>query len=461
MINHAVGNMTGFLLSIILKYLLLIIVGKQGHFIMNFLLRFSAVSLHSVFLVAAPVFLVALTGPEATADSSIMNGNLIVEGREVLPYGVYVRAGGGASRVDLIENVLGPAGLDLSTSAWRSSNFRNELGSVMGAAEEDELLVFFDLFDPPQDDPIFYVSEALDSPSLAALYHSDDANLLYPDPQQVAEYDRIVKELQLNTATMTTLTIGGTATPSIVRDYAPHADLVFGQAYPLNVNSRKPADVYRSISNLVENTVPTGNVPMAVLQLHGTEDGGNDFGLLRPTPAEADVMSYLSLMAGAKGILWYEFESDFTPRIDLNQPDLWERVVTNNDEIESIENFFLFGERKVHKPDVSTDVFYATFARNDEALFVVVNAEVDAFDFEVKSDLGLLTNLSNEFSDRDLTLEFDAGMLQGTLAPMSVQVFRVVIPEPAVSTALFMHVLWLGLRRYRANVVGGMTEGCG
>lgn len=156
-------------------------------------------------------------------------------------------------------------------------------------------------------------------------------------------------------------------TPSgFTNDYFRCADLIGHDPYPL---PRAPISmVYYNIRQLVQKLDRTSRLPFAVPQAFGYR---NHAFYKIPTPSEIRNMTYQTLVAGTRGILFYTYmDSGF----DLNKyPALYDEMLKLVKEIRNLEEFFINGDFA----EISTgekEIFGASWNLKGEKLEILVNA---------------------------------------------------------------------------------------
>lgn len=152
-----------------------------------------------------------------------------------------------------------------------------------------------------------------------------------------------------------------------------------------------------------------------------------------PTAAESDNMIYQSIIAGVKGVLAYtfqgccrgeEFQEDRPSILDFI-PE-WKPVyIRANQEIQSLKDFILFGERTTLVTDPSVDwVFSAIWEYEGKKILIATNCSSEPQKAMLPVPGFPLTGAPKKiFEYRDGGLKYEKGILTGEMAPLSTHFY--------------------------------------
>jgi hypothetical protein len=189
----------------------------------------------------------------------------------------------------------------------------------------------------------------------------------------VGLYEQLVK-LDPHHPVMTSLTM-----PSLMAEYAAANDVVLVWTDPIPESGVKTVGILMDQARKAVWPRPVWAVVQAVGH-HWSWDQGLDpesNGRL-PSPDEVRCMSYLSLVHGARGLLYYAFvvdggERGKTFRMTQDAPDLWSGLIRLNRELHWLEPMLVRG--RWHPVGLSRDeaVHVAYWAAQGEILVIAVN----------------------------------------------------------------------------------------
>ena len=235
-----------------------------------------------------------------------------------------------------------------------------------------------------------------------------DGTGIKPD-EMLARHDAI-KELDATVPTYMTLCV-----PSTYSKYAGAAEIIAPDPYPVHQGSANVDEVYQHISAAVKAATPLGRPIWAIPQAFGY-DKPNTWRV--PTPAEERAMTYLALIAGAKGLVYYTYrDADFDMRA---HPELWGMMKQLPGEIRRLEPWLLGGSRS-DLTEKGAKVRVARWSADQRHLLVLANPT----DTPQPVDLSLASPCSTAaelLPGQPPTLKLANGRLQGTLGPLAVEV---------------------------------------
>ena len=225
--------------------------------------------------------------------------------------------------------------------------------------------------------------------------------------QMFARYDSF-KQLDPDHIAYTVICV-----PSQYGRYAPGTDVLAPDPYPV---PRHPIDnVYSSLKKAKAESVRVDTALWAVVQAFGGQkyDKSGDWPRC-PDAREFRAMSYLALMAGVKGIVYYTY---YDGSFDiLKEPDMLEAAKTFPAELQGLMPFLLDGKGEMLAEDAD-GVYAMAWTLGSEQRLVVVNAR----DKEAKASLPFAGRQVLYGAPRDLRME--NGRVSFTIPPLE----RVVV----------------------------------
>ena len=163
----------------------------------------------------------------------------------------------------------------------------------------------------------------------------------------------------------------------------------------------------------------SGDKPVwGVIQVHGYiyYDGTGR----EPTFPEIKAMSYLALVNGAKGLIYYSL---FDLRKSPDYPNRWDSIANLNQEISELVPFFLHGERvKLHS---LTEGFEGALFKNEqEGLLIIINhtGQEREFSLDLKEQVGIGSRLQEKNGSQEMEINDD--ILKDHFAPFAVHIYN-------------------------------------
>jgi hypothetical protein len=208
--------------------------------------------------------------------------------------------------------------------------------------------------------------------------------------------------------------------PAAYERYAGMAEVIAPDPYPIRHASASTVPVYKMISQAVAAATPLGRPIWAIPQAFGYKDPGS---WRVPTFAEERNMTYLALLAGAKGLIYYTYrDSGFSMR---ENPALWEGMKTLPAEVKALEPFLLAGTRTALETG-QAEVFAGWWVAGERRVVCVVNAEnTEAREVSVALPAGVAGKARKLFADRPGGMAITDGKLSGRMGPLEVHVYEV------------------------------------
>ncbi len=223
-------------------------------------------------------------------------------------------------------------------------------------------------------------------------------------------------------------TLMALASPSLLSYYSSFPDIVLAWSLPV------PQAPITSVARMVDATLEAvaGRKPVwAVIQVAGPAWYRNaaldpSSSGRAPTPAEVRAMTYLALVHGAKGLVYYGYDIPAFPntkafKLPQDAPATWERLAAINRELQWLAPVILQGERRL-LPTASKGDLHLGLWQYDGGNYVVA---VNTSDRGVVADFRLpdieARQLSVMFEHRLLTRS--DGAFQDSFAPHDVHIY--------------------------------------
>jgi hypothetical protein len=207
------------------------------------------------------------------------------------------------------------------------------------------------------------------------------------------------------------------------------SDIIAMQAYPLILgNGRELSIVYRKILFTKEYVAKISHKAVyANLQtfdwaVEKPENPKYKQGTRAPTFEEVRNMTYQSILAGAKGIIYYTYHDEVW-HLPSAKPELWKKMKSLVPEIKAISSFVLNGEfKKIQAGE--NNILAGSWQLGKEALAIVINTSFDR-ESDVAIELpGSILQSNSMFTDYTGSMSFKNGKLSGLIKPVEVQVYR-------------------------------------
>ncbi|MGC9318372.1 MAG: hypothetical protein ACP5KN_10130 [Armatimonadota bacterium] len=208
-------------------------------------------------------------------------------------------------------------------------------------------------------------------------------------------------------------------------DYASAMDVCWADIYPLPAGS--VTAVERRLQTAREQIGP--EMPLwAVLQGHDIrywrdyEAAVEEFGPVSiPTPAQTRCMAWLSLAAGADGLVWYWGPSGSTYHMRRDAPEVWQGIVDTVRELRELEPWLT--ARRSEADDFAAPEPFRTWSRaaGGTRLLAVVNSA----DQPATLDLDLTRFRIQEIARRDGgPVALEGRHLQAEFGPLEVRLYE-------------------------------------
>jgi Ricin-type beta-trefoil lectin domain-like len=358
----------------------------------------------------------------AGTGSSVQNGHLVLNDRAVFPFGFWTSAGG-ADNIETSVRKLVDNGFDFAFSGFGTSNENvARFSGLLDYAANAGRSAMFSMTGYAADDPLFLNPDIRANAGLLSWYHTDDANNF--SVQDVQNRDQAVKNIDSHH--ITTISAAGTV------DYAGVSDAPGYQSYPIGggFEGALPRLVFNDTIRHQDAAAAAGRATISHLQTFTWSEYGKPEGRW-PTAAELDVMTYCAVLAGTKGIYYYEFDraSVSGESLDQRQPALWEKAKQVRGEIRQIETALVLGTAT--RATADDGLFYGTWQLDNKTYVIAVNSTEDerAVNIAISSP-----DVTSMFGSRAASLSVSGSSLVGTLPAMSVEIYSTTGAAPPAPT---------------------------
>ena len=219
------------------------------------------------------------------------------------------------------------------------------------------------------------------------------------------------------------------ASPSLALRYAEVADILVAWSLPVPYTPLTSlGEMIDVLTQASEGTRPVWAMVQATRRgLYREDSTGQEKAGRAPTPAEMEALTYLALLHGARGLLWYAYAVPGSGagswHLPLDAPELWAALPELLRRLEWLTPVLLEGEREPLPPAADGAVEMARWRYQGSVYLIAVNT----------GDKGLLTPLPLSaasarvqvlFEDRTETTDAD-GELQESFAPCQTHVYLV------------------------------------
>lgn len=248
-----------------------------------------------------------------------------------------------------------------------------------------------------------------DKPAVLAWNPGDEPDGTGLDPAEMLRRTERFKVIDPSHPTYMTLCV-----PPTYSRYAHCADILAPDPYPIPMSPL--STVYTSLSSACREAAKHGHSVWGVLQSFGYPQGPWRV----PTAAECRAMTYLALLAGVKGIIYYTYADGLEAKTFRmwEQSELWDGMKRLPAEMELLAPAILDGTRTVLESG-TPEVFAATWSTPGASWMVVVNSDGKAahdVDLPLAGEARALLGAT--------VLRAEAGRLRGSLPPLAVEVWQ-------------------------------------
>ena len=357
--------------------------------------------------------------PEADVVSTVVDGQLFVDGYPFFPLGIYhiSWAGSDAERLQSLE-AIAAAGFNVIHPAIDADDHQflqqaNQLGV--------RVIVEFN------QDPPLVIESHRDKDAIIGWNIADDVDDGRLTPAEVSATNTTVKADDPTRVTY----ISGFHEDKLT-NFQKTADLIAIQAYPVG-NGNLELDYVADTVDTVTNTINDRPV-IANLQTFAWDSERP------PTGDEVRNMTYQALIVGVDGIIYYTY---FDENWDFeDHPELWNSMKRLVGEVNSLIPVFLSQTRQ-ELPTGTSEVLAGIWTYEAKMYLIVVNTSADqSHQINVLLPSVITGEAQLLFESEPINLQIDGLTLTGTIQPARAHVFELSTilptstPIPPTSTTI-------------------------
>jgi len=260
-------------------------------------------------------------------------------------------------------------------------------------------------------------------PGLLGWYIVDDSHGVHPD--SIKMYHDQAKELDSNHITTHSMALScwNDYGAKHIQERIEYCDVLQMQSYPIG---KEPIDeVYRDMRKTIEAAEQYEKPVVIDLQLFNWKLTGHDWGRW-PTEKEAELMTWLAIVAGVDGYLYYTYNDNLNPPaipLSKTKPELWKIVKETARKVNILKSDFLHHE-KFYTKNPLPNRYYGQWITKEYTTIIAINTSAtDSLYFNiplVKENM----QMNSIFQNQNETLRVTGRFLKGNLSPMSVQFYR-------------------------------------
>lgn len=252
-------------------------------------------------------------------------------------------------------------------------------------------------------------------PAILAWNSGDEPDCHNSPPERVLESIQAVHDVDPAHPCYTTV-----ANPDVLIHYGPVADIFSTDPYPVARGRKDVAAVElntRRALDAVQGTKPLWIVP----QCFGYPDGPWDI----PTPAQERAMTYLALIGGANGLIWYVYD-DVKFKL-MDHPELAAMMKQLTGEIKLLTPALLEGQHAAQRFEAGPEgVIKGSVIRSGSSLYVMTAQTTDKdLGPQELAVPGLKDAATAEVMFENRTVKMAAGKIGDAFGPYAVHVYRV------------------------------------
>ncbi|NLX54246.1 MAG: hypothetical protein GXY58_03950 [Planctomycetaceae bacterium] len=254
----------------------------------------------------------------------------------------------------------------------------------------------------------------MNHPAVLAWNSGDEPDITNVTPAEVGHHVDAIRDVDPRHLVYTTI-----ASPELMHRYAPYTDVFSNDPYPLTGDKTDTLAVAQATARARAAVGPERALWMV------PQCFGYTLGTWRvPTPAQERSMTYLALIEGANGLIWYTYD-DVQFRV-LDHPELWAMMKQLTREIRTLVPVLLEpaagGQRFAAGPD---GCLRGVAIRHGGEL-TVLTAHTNAQDLGPQELVipGLPADGSAEVMFEDRRVEVADGRIHDAYAPYAVHVYR-------------------------------------
>lgn len=293
-----------------------------------------------------------------------------------------------------------------------------EYRSFLDEAEQRGVHILHSLQKDPRDVDLYR-----DHPAIIGWY-VDDVQIHYPTDAAARELHQIIKAKDPDRIDF--FSVGFTTTGP---DFYAIADAGQRQYYPIKPNLDWDLEKQRSFGKLVDivdRCRASDKIPQFAMQTSPAIDA-----TLFPSGTQIDLLSYLGIVAGMQGIMYWEYEDNSLPGIQAvreTQPEMYAATKRIAREAAAMSWVYTAYRKSIVRTAHSNTVYSATWrGANDRSYVVIVNVSTGPRQVTVELPGGTSGTLRKLFEDRPggLTYDASANQLTGLLQAESVYVYKI------------------------------------
>jgi hypothetical protein len=351
------------------------------------------------------------------------DGVMLLNGQPFFPVGYYAESFNTLTSVNYAANSMAAAGFNIIFNEHDIQLTSAEFGSFLDNCASKgiyNIISFYETSTAVDARMNAFIPAFKNKPSVAVWCIADDASTLGTEADIIRKHN-LAKSLDPNHLTYQA-TNGG-----VVKD-APVAvvDMTGTEHYCIFNPNDNRIDGYGTwdyLTTCVSKCAANNKLPFEIGQafIFGYTYP-NTQGYTFPTAAQCDAQSYMSIVAGMKGLMYFTFQDYYGSTINVSQPEYWNASARVANEIQgTLKNVLLNGTRTT-VADAANHVYYARWLYNGDTYVIAVNAD---FVSHAVSIPVTGTTLTKVFSYRNGTMSLSNNNLSGTLGSLDVQIYKV------------------------------------
>ncbi len=370
---------------------------------------------------------VPLKRPSAESNASITaslsvstlrsDGTMLVNGQPFFPVGYYAEGYNTLTQNNYAANTISAAGFNTiftEHDAMSNSNFSAFLNNC-AAKGIYNILSFWDPSTAIDAKMNSFIPMFKNKPSVLVWCIGDDASTLGSESDILRKHNLA---RSLDASHLTYESFNDQVRTRVIRTVSQSAGQSYVKFLPGDLMDGYGA--WPAFVDIVTRCKAAGKTPYANLQTFKWDSGSN---FLYPSAAECDVQSYMSIVAGMKGILYYTFK-DYTisSTINISQPALWDASVKVASEINSTLKDVLLNGVRTTTANTTDHVYYGKWVYNNATYIIAVNVDQTPHAVSIPVTGSTRTNL---FAGRPATLTLNSNTLSGTLGALQTQIYKI------------------------------------
>lgn len=242
-----------------------------------------------------------------------------------------------------------------------------------------------------------------------------------PTPEKLVNQYRQVKGADPDRNTY--LSITSIHKPDSLKVIVGNSDIVAQQVYPIRLgNKQELSSTFVELNEIGDRVAQAGNIFYANLQAFpwSAVNPKDEIGTRSPTAEEARNMTYQSLLAGVKGIIYYTYHDEVWHLPD--HPELWMGIKSLVPELKAISQFVMTGQFNNFQSE-DKSLLAGMWKLPDRTAIVLVNTSYEQPLEIAMSVPDSVKQLQPMFDDRPASITLQGDRLTGSLAPLEVQVY--------------------------------------